>query len=204
MAVVKKDDLERIAKRIANENYQDEIDKNTEELRLHILAYMKEITPESVVNTFALYPRYFKRIDRFGFPSYNYKQYLPEDWGSRTFHGYVDLNCEIPICDESTYEIMQGVPENHYIKTLLRNFFKLEMERYFMEKRLKCVFQTTRFTDAKLKEQFPEAYKIYLDIITSDTYDEAKTSDGATGTLCDTIENLRAQLKSNRDVKKDV
>lgn len=204
MAVIKNDILERIAIRLATENYQDEIRENTEELRLHILAYMHDITPSDVTMTFALHPQYFKRTDRFGFPSYNYKQYLPEDWGSRTFHGYVDLNCDIPMADDGTYEVMQKMPENHYIKTLLRKFFRLEKERYFMEKRLKCVFQTNRFTDAKLKEQFPEAYKIYLDIITADDGDLAKTADGATGTLCDTIENLRAQLKSNRDVKKDV
>lgn len=83
-------------------------------------------------------------------------------------------------------------------------YFKLEMDRYFMEKRLKCIMQTQRFTPKTLKQDFPEAYKVYLDITTSDAYDSAKEPNGATATLCDSIENVRAQLKLNRNVEEKV
>jgi hypothetical protein len=45
---------------------------------------------------------------------------------------------------------------------------------------------------------------VYLDITTSDIYDSAKVPNGATTTLCDNIENIRAQLKTNRNVEEKV
>ena len=64
--------------------------------------------------------------------------------------------------------------------------------------------QTKRFTEKTLKQEFPEAYQVYLDITTSDIYDSAKVPNGATTTLCDNIENIRAQLKTNRNVEEKV
>ena len=64
--------------------------------------------------------------------------------------------------------------------------------------------QTQRFTPKTLEQDFPEAYKVYLDITTSDIYDSAKVPNGATTTLCDNIENIRAQLKTNRNVEEKV
>lgn len=96
------------------------------------------------------------------------------------------------------------IPKENYIHELMCKYFKLEMDRYFMEKRLKCIMQTQRFTPKTLKQDFPEAYKVYLDITTSDAYDSAKEPNGATATLCDSIENVRAQLKLNRNVEEKV
>lgn len=96
------------------------------------------------------------------------------------------------------------IPKENYIHELMCKYFKLEMDRYFMEKRLECIMQTQRFTPKTLKQDFPEAYKVYLDITTSDAYDSAKEPNGATATLCDSIENVRAQLKLNRNVEEKV
>lgn len=62
----------------------------------------------------------------------------------------------------------------------------------------------TRYTDKKLKEDFPEAYQVYMDIITSDSTDTATESNEATQNLCDSVENIRAQLKANRHVEEKV
>lgn len=62
----------------------------------------------------------------------------------------------------------------------------------------------TRYTDKKLKSDFPEAYQVYMDIITADTTDPATAPNEATQNLCDSVENIRAQLKKNRNVEKDI
>ena len=64
-----------------------------------------------------------------------------------------------------------------------------------MEKRLKCLMKMTRFTPARLQEEFPEAYLIYMDIITADFNEKNDDAKKPASNLCDTIENIRATLK---------
>lgn len=46
-----------------------------------------------------------------------------------------------------------------------------------------------------LQEEFPEAYLIYMDIITSDWNEKNDDAKKPASNLCDTIENIRATLK---------
>ena len=128
----------------------------------------------------------------------------PAEWGSRTHHLDINFHESLPLDKEEVYTLLKSIPKENYIHELMCKYFKLEMDRYFMEKRLKCIMQTQRFTPKTLKQDFPEAYKVYLDITTSDAYDSAKEPNGATATLCDSIENVRAQLKLNRNVEEKV
>ena len=66
-----------------------------------------------------------------------------------------------------------------------------------MEKRLKCMMETTRFTPKRLKNEFPEAYLIYMDEITADWNEKRDDAKKPASNLCDTIENIRATLKPN-------
>lgn len=205
MAIINVELRMMIAERLANDNYRQEILDVQESLRLHLLTYLKtNKIPKMVMDVFEKYPNFFKTIDYIYLPSYNFKQYLPADWGSRTFHGEVDFYENLPLDETNAWDLIKSIPEDNYIHELIRKYYKLEMDRYFMEKRVKCIMQTKRFTDKTLKQEFPEAYKVYLDITTSDIYDNAKVPNGATATLCDSIENVRAQLKLNRNVEEKV
>lgn len=85
--------------------------------------------------------------------------------------------------------------DNDSIASLVKEYLIAEKDRYFMEKRLKCLMKTTRFTPARLQEEFPEAYLIYMDIITSDWNEKNDDAKKPASNLCDTIENIRATLK---------
>lgn len=205
MAIINVELRMMIAERLANDNYREEIKEVKESLRLHLLAHLKEnYIPKEVQTVFEKYPQFFKAVEAICIASYNFKNYLPAEWGSRTHHADINFHESLPLDKEEVYTLLKSIPKENYIHELMRKYFKLEMDRYFMEKRLKCIMQTQRFTPKTLEQDFPEAYKVYLDITTSDAYDSAKEPNGATATLCDNIENIRAQLKTNRNVEEKV
>ena len=51
--------------------------------------------------------------------------------------------------------------------------------------------ENTVFTEKKLKSEFPEAYEVYLEI--------KKKQAGEKPALCDSIENIRAFIKKNKE-----
>lgn len=89
----------------------------------------------------------------------------------------------------------EDVKDDDKIALLVQEYLKEEKERYHMEKRLKCLMNQTRFTPARLQEEFPEAYLIYIDIITADLNEKNDDAKKPASNLCDTIENIRATLK---------
>ena len=162
-------------------------------------------TPDDVLKCFKAHKKFFIRCNEPSLSSYNLpKTFFPEDWGSRGFYIRLKFTQELPIADEKVEDIAKKLPEDNPIVQQIKEHLLLERDRYFMEKRLKCIMQTKRFTEKTLEQEFPEAYKVYLDITTSDIYDNAKVPNGATATLCDSIENIRAQLKTNRNVEEKV
>lgn len=52
-------------------------------------------------------------------------------------------------------------------------------------------------TPERLKNEFPEAYLIYMDVITADWNEKRDDAKKPASNLCDTIENIRATLKPN-------
>lgn len=54
--------------------------------------------------------------------------------------------------------------------------------------------ELVRVEDIK-QEEFPEAYLIYMDIITADYNEKNDDAKKPASNLCDTIENIRATLK---------
>lgn len=104
---------------------------------------------------------------------------------------------ELPIADEKVEDIAKKLPEDHPIVQQIKEHLLLERDRYFMEKRLKCMMETTRFTPERLKNEFPEAYLIYMDVVTADWNEKRDDTKKPASNLCDTIENIRATLKPN-------
>lgn len=204
MAIIPIDTRLRVATRLANDNYRESMEVTKEELRLHVIAKLEEVIPKPVQETFLKFPKHFHHTSIFLLYASHFQKLLPKNWGNRGYYGHLDLGKEFPINDGMLLEWAQHLPVSDYICTLISKFYKLEMERYFMEKRLKCIMTATRYTGKKLKEDFPEAYQVYMDIITADTTDPATGPTEAATTLCDSVENIRAQLKTNRNVEKDI
>lgn len=72
------------------------------------------------------------------------------------------------------------------LKTLLSDYVILSEKRSETKNKLKCLFNSVKWTPTKLKSEFPEAYEVYIKM-------EAENSDGAIN-LCDSVENIRAIL----------
>lgn len=76
---------------------------------------------------------------------------------------------------------------------LIENLRQAELKRRAMEGKTSCILQTLN-TRKKLREGFPEAYKILVEIVD-------KTIPGINETLCDSVENLRAELSQYKKKK---
>lgn len=72
------------------------------------------------------------------------------------------------------------------LKTLLSDYVILSEKRRETKNKLKCLFDSVKWTPTKLKSEFPEAYEVYIKM-------GAENSDGAIN-LCDSVENIRAIL----------
>lgn len=206
MPIINHETRLRIAVRLADDNFSEEINAVTKELRAAIIDGLeKEVIPPEVMETFKKFPEYFVTNESLSLSSYDYTKFLPKEWGkSRNYYGHLAFECVLPITNEKITKWLKRLPEESQIANLLRNFYKLEMERYFMEKRLKCIMTANRYTDKKLQSEFPEAYKIYMDIITAGRGDDASEKSGIANNLCDSVENIRSMLKTNRNVEKGV
>lgn len=69
---------------------------------------------------------------------------------------------------------------------LIESLCQVETKRRAMEGKTQCILQTLN-TRKKLREGFPEAYKILVEKVEKEVL-------GTSETLCDSVENLRAEL----------
>lgn len=101
MAIINVELRMMIAERLANDNYREEIKEVKESLRLHLLAYLKEnYIPKEVQTVFEKYPQFFKAVEAIYIASYNFKNYLPAEWGSRTHHADINFHKSLPLDKE--------------------------------------------------------------------------------------------------------
>lgn len=85
--------------------------------------------------------------------------------------------------------MMDNDPE--FAKKLMQ-FFKYHEEKYLLNKKLECLFSSKRFYPNTLKNDFPEAYQIWMQL----SYPEVEATQSTNG--CDAVENVRAMLNSNK------
>lgn len=196
MAVIVEDTRLTIATRLANLNYKEKLDALREKLNEAIEKRFIEKTPEDVLACFKAHEEFFLRCNEATLSSYNLpKGWFPEDWGSRTIYIRLKFSCDIPYEYENVKSYIGELKDNDSIASLVKEYLIVERDRYHMEKRLKCLMKMTRFTPTRLQEEFPEAYLIYMDIITSDWNEKNDDAKKPASNLCDTIENIRATLK---------
>lgn len=196
MGIIPEDTRLKIATRLANLNYKEKLDALQEKLNEEIEKRFIGKIPDDVLTCFKAHKKFFIRCNEATLPSYNLpKSWLPKDWGNRTIYIRLKFSREIPYEDENVESYVNKLKDDDGIALLIQEYFKEEKERYHMEKRLKCLMKQTRFTPATLQKEFPEAYLIYMDIITADYNEINKDDKKPASNLCDTIENIRATLK---------
>lgn len=112
------------------------------------------------------------------------------------FSDGMNINCPPYISSNSggitESELCNMMDDDSEFADKLMQFFKYHEEKYLLNKKLECLFSSKRFYPNTLKNDFPEAYQVWMKI----SYPEIEATPTSNG--CDAVENVRAMLNSNK------
>lgn len=198
---LRREEKEMLQKTLIDNKFGKELNDLTEKCRKEIIRVFNELLPsEEVKRLFKAMPGMFVTSTSLSL-TYNddiFKNFFDKDLRKKYFNvGYKEwssiyLNQSRKILfNEEIKKLfnqkMATKPEElETLKTLLSNYVILSEKRMETKNKLKCLFDSVKWTPTKLKSEFPEAYEVYIKM-------EAENSDGAIN-LCDSVENIRAIL----------
>lgn len=198
---LRREEKEMLQKTLIDNKFGKELNDLTEKCRKEIIRVFNELLPsEEVKRLFKAMPGMFVTSTSLSL-TYNddiFKNFFDKDLRKKYFNvGYKEwssiyLNQSRKILfNEEIKKLfnqkMATKPEElETLKTLLSNYVILSEKRRETKNKLKCLFDSVKWTPTKLKSEFPEAYEVYIKM-------EAENSDGAIN-LCDSVENIRAIL----------
>ena len=191
---------EMLQKTLIENKFRKELDDLTEKCQKEIIRVFNELLPsEEVKSLFKAMPEMFVTSTSLSL-TYNddiFKNFFDKDLRKKYFNvGYKEWNTIYLKSKRILFnkeikklfnEKMATKPEElETLKTLLTDYVILSEKQSETKKKLKCLFESVKWTPTKLKSEFPEAYEVYIKM-------EAENSDG-TINLCDSVENIRAIL----------
>lgn len=191
---------EMLQKTLIENKFGKELNDLTEKCRKEIIRVFNELLPsEEVKSLFKAMPEMFVTSTSLSL-TYNddiFKNFFAKDLRMKYFNvGYKEWNTIYLESKRILFnkeikklfnEKMATKPEElETLKTLLTDYVILSEKQSETKKKLKCLFDSVKWTPTKLKSEFPEAYEVYIKM-------EAENSDG-TINLCDSVENIRAIL----------
>lgn len=191
---------EMLQKTLIENKFRKELDDLTEKCQKEIIRVFNELLPsEEVKSLFKAMPEMFVTSTSLSL-TYNddiFKNFFDKDLRKKYFNvGYKEWNTIYLGSKRILFnkeikklfnEKMATKPEElETLKTLLTDYVILSEKQSETKKKLKCLFESVKWTPTKLKSEFPEAYEVYIKM-------EAENSDG-TINLCDSVENIRAIL----------
>lgn len=189
-----------LQKTLIENKFRKELNDLTEKCRKEIIRVFNELLPsEEVKSLFKAMPGMFVTSTSLSL-TYNddiFKNFFDKDLRKKYFNvGYKEWNTIYLESKRILFnkeikklfnEKMATKPEElETLKTLLTDYVILSEKQSETKKKLKCLFDSVKWTPTKLKSEFPEAYEVYIKM-------EAENSDG-TINLCDSVENIRAIL----------
>lgn len=191
---------EMLQKTLIENKFGKELNDLTEKCRKEIIRVFNELLPsEEVKSLFKVMPEMFVTSTSLSL-TYNddiFGNFFDKDLRKKYFNvGYKEWNTIYLESKRILFnkeikklfnEKMATKPEElETLKTLLTDYVILSEKQSETKKKLKCLFDSVKWTPTKLKSEFPEAYEVYIKM-------EAENSDG-TINLCDSVENIRAIL----------
>lgn len=198
---LRREEKEMLQKTLIDNKFGKELNDLTEKCRKEIIRVFNELLPsEEVKRLFKAMPGMFVTSTSLSL-TYNddiFKNFFDKDLRKKYFNvGYKEwssiyLNQSRKILfNEEIKKLfnqkMATKPEElETLKTLLSDYVILSEKRRETKNKLKCLFDSVKWTPTKLKSEFPEAYEVYIKM-------GAENSDGAIN-LCDSVENIRAIL----------
>lgn len=189
-----------LQKTLIENKFRKELNDLTEKCQKEIIRVFNELLPsEEVKSLFKAMPEMFVTSTSLSL-TYNddiFKNFFDKDLHKKYFNvGYKEWNTIYLESKRILFnkeikklfkEKMATKPEElETLKTLLTDYVILSEKQSEAKKKLKCLFDSVKWTPTKLKSEFPEAYEVYIKM-------GAENSD-RTINLCDSVENIRAIL----------
>lgn len=100
-------------------------------------------------------------------------------------------------CNEAfiTQIIIEEVNKKAELYEAIKEYILRDKEIITLNNKIKCLFSSKRFYTSTLKNEFPEAYEVYLKKFEGKSSEKESTPEP---TICDSIESIRATLLSNK------
>ena len=189
-----------LQKTLIENKFRKELNDLTEKCRKEIIRVFNELLPsEEVKSLFKAMPEMFVTSTSLSL-TYNddiFKNFFDKDLRKKYFNvGYKEWNTIYLESKRILFnkeikklfnEKMATKPEElETLKTLLTDYVILSEKQSETKKKLKCLFDSVKWTPTKLKSEFPEAYEVYIKM--------GPENSDRTINLCDSVENIRAIL----------
>lgn len=109
---------------------------------------------------------------------------------------YFELPYPLPCTEEFVNQIIiEEVNKKAELYEAIKECILRDKEIRTLDNKIKCLFSSKRFYTSTLKNEFPEAYEVYLNKYEGKNTEQESTSES---TICDSIESIRATLLSNK------
>ena len=109
---------------------------------------------------------------------------------------YINLPSPLP-CNERFMDeiVMEEINKKTELYEAIKECILRDREMKTLDNKIKCLFSSKRFYPGTLKNEFPEAYEVYVKLFEGEN---AKQEPKAKSSTCDSIESIRATLLSNK------
>lgn len=205
---------EALVKELIKRKYGKIVAEGAESLRNMILSVYDKVVPKELAEVFIKYPKHFTRSESVNI-YYNkffnrmltpeLKKFLGNCYDNRYINLIKDNNKPSHLFNDYIFEMYEnwaaeyGYKSKEYLELekCFQMYISILKEKDELKKKLECVIEKEKWTPTKLKNEFPEAYKIYMENQTNGV------DTGSSKNLCDSVENLRAIFNSNKPVAKE-
>ena len=150
-------------------------------------------------------PKYFKTISYISWWSSHYVlnrvlTLMRSEGIELTSTAISSVNFELPYplpCTEDfiTQIIIEEVNKKAELYEAIKECILRDKEIRTLDNKIKCLFSSKRFYTSTLKNEFPEAYEVYVKKFEGKNSEQESTPEPTT---CDSIESIRATLLSNK------
>ena len=109
---------------------------------------------------------------------------------------YFELPYPLPCTEDFVNQIIiEEVNKKAELYEAIKECILRDKEIRTLDNKIKCLFSSKRFYTSTLKNEFPEAYEVYVKKFEEKNSEQESTSEPTT---CDSIESIRATLLSNK------
>lgn len=200
MARISDNTAHEIARKLTNELFHEKEESVLFKIRAHLVDKTRQIMGERLYAIFCDKTQYFKSVRNLSlYPGGLFKQFFPEGHSGNEIHPNITFpDIPLPQWDKWGEEILKTIRIDDPLAEALTEMYHLEIQKRDLRKKIHCVIYSTIRTENRLKEELPEAYEVLMKIRNREIEMETLSAP------CDTIENIRSIVQSNKPHEKSV